>query len=221
MEKAALSSEGSWHILSFAKKYDQLKAFNPWVRVLEPLLSEDGMTVRFRFLEGITLAEKLGSQIRNGKAPLEEIRAAMKMVFDVDKDQTMPFTVTPEFTEVFGEIPDIDDISYKVSNIDGLFENLMDRLGMRDFIAWITSGYLISRFRPILYSTAIWLTSIINTRDCFNTPDWRISLRNFPYPGRPRPCMLPWRKPSSPMCTGMAARDIWPGTARRLQALVN
>ena len=125
VEKAALSSEGSWHILSFAKKYDQLKAFNPWVRVLEPLLSEDGMTVRFRFLEGITLAEKLGSQIRNGKAPLEEIRAAMKMVFDVDKDQTMPFTVTPEFTEVFGEIPDIDDISYKVSNIDGLFENLM------------------------------------------------------------------------------------------------
>ena len=119
MEKAALSSEGSWHILSFAKKYDQLKAFNPWVRVLEPLLSEDGMTVRFRFLEGITLAEKLGSQIRNGKAPLEEIRAAMKVVFDVDKDQTMPFTVTPEFTEVFGEIPDIDDISYKVSNIDG------------------------------------------------------------------------------------------------------
>ena len=125
VEKAALSSEGSWHILSFAKKYDQLKAFNPWVRVLEPLLSEDGMTVRFRFLEGITLAEKLGSQIRNGKAPLEEIRAAMKVVFDVDKDQTMPFTVTPEFTEVFGEIPDIDDISYKVSNIDGLFENLM------------------------------------------------------------------------------------------------
>ena len=125
VEKAALSSEGSWHILSFAKKYDQLKAFNPWVRVLEPLLSEDGMTVRFRFLEGVTLAEKLGSQIRNGKAPLEEIRAAMKVVFDVDKDQTMPFTVTPEFTEVFGEIPDIDDISYKVSNIDGLFENLM------------------------------------------------------------------------------------------------
>ena len=50
VEKAALSSEGSWHILSFAKKYDQLKAFNPWVRVLEPLLSEDGMTVRLSLI---------------------------------------------------------------------------------------------------------------------------------------------------------------------------
>lgn len=33
--------------------------------------------------------------------------------------------MTPEFTGGLGEIPDIDDISYKVSNIDGLFENLM------------------------------------------------------------------------------------------------
>ena len=41
------------------------------------------------------------------------------------EDQIVPFAVTPEFTRTFGPVPDIDDVSYKVSNIDGLFENLM------------------------------------------------------------------------------------------------
>lgn len=125
VEKAALGSQGSWHILSFQKKYGQLQEFNPSVRVLEPDISRDGMTVRFSFLRGETLAERLGREIREGKAPVEAIEAAMKVLFGVPEDQIMPFAVTPEFTEVFGEIPDISDSSYRVSNIDGLFENLM------------------------------------------------------------------------------------------------
>ena len=56
---------------------------------------------------------------------MEEIKAALQFLYDVAEDQIVPFAVTPEFTRTFGPVPDIDDVSYKVSNIDGLFENLM------------------------------------------------------------------------------------------------
>lgn len=125
VEKTALEESGSWHILSFQKKYGQLRYFNPAVHVLEPDVSEDGRKVRFPFVKGVTLAEKLGREIEAGKPATEAVRAAMKTVFDVNEDMRCPFVITPEFTEVFGEIPSIQDDSYRVSNIDGLFENLM------------------------------------------------------------------------------------------------
>lgn len=57
---------------------------------------------------------------------MEAIREAMDLVFDVPEDQTGPFKVTPEFTEVFGTVPELSDRAYRASNIDGLFENLME-----------------------------------------------------------------------------------------------
>lgn len=126
VEKSALNGAGSWHVLSFQKKFGQLQNFHLAVQILEPRVSEDGTKVRFPFLKGVTLAEKLGSQMRGGKPPVEMIKAAMEKVFGVEKDSLLPFVVTPEFTEVFGEIPSMEGDSYRVSNIDGLFENLME-----------------------------------------------------------------------------------------------
>lgn len=126
VEKEALNGSGSWHILSFPKKFGQLQHFNPAIQVLSPDVSEDGMRVRFPYLKGVTLAEKLGAEIEAGKPPVETVKAAMETVFGVGEDMMCPFEVTPEFTEVFGEIPPIGDVSYRVSNIDGLFENLME-----------------------------------------------------------------------------------------------
>ena len=37
--------------------------------------------------------------------------------------------VTPEFTRVFGQVPELEDKSLFVSNVDGLFENLMESDG--------------------------------------------------------------------------------------------
>lgn len=125
VEKAALESAGRYHILSLKNKCRQLRQLNPRVRILEPEISADGSKVEFGFLEGITLAERLGRCIRDGRAPVEEIKAALQFLYDVAEDQIVPFAVTPEFTRTFGPVPDIDDVSYKVSNIDGLFENLM------------------------------------------------------------------------------------------------
>ena len=126
VEKTALNGQGSWHILSFEKKYAQLKELNPRIQVLQPQVGEDGMHVRFPFIKGVTLAEKLGQEIRDGKAPVEAVRRAMDLVFDIGPEYVGTFQVTPEFTEVFGQVPDIQDQSYRVSNIDGLFENLME-----------------------------------------------------------------------------------------------
>lgn len=125
VEKTALDSSGIEHILSFERNFGPLGSFNPSVHVLEPQLSGDKRTVSFRFLLGETLAERLGGEIREGKAPVEAIGAAMEVLFSVPEDRIIPFKVTPEFTEVFGEIPELEDVSYKISNIDGLFENLM------------------------------------------------------------------------------------------------
>lgn len=126
VEKAALSGQGSWHILSFEKKYTRLKEQNPRIHVLLPQIGAEGNRVRFPFIGGVTLAEKLGQEIRDGKAPVEAVKRAMELVFDIGKAYVEAFQVTPEFTEVFGQIPDLQDQSYKASNIDGLFENLME-----------------------------------------------------------------------------------------------
>ena len=126
VEKTALDDAGSWHILSFEKKYAQLQGLCPNIHILKPEMGGDGRSVRFEFLAGVTLAEKLGRQISEGRAPVEAIREAMDLVFDVPEDQTGPFKVTPEFTEVFGTVPELSDRAYRASNIDGLFENLME-----------------------------------------------------------------------------------------------
>lgn len=125
VEKMALRPEGKAHIASFRKKYEQLSKLYKRVNVLEPEFSQDGNTVRFPFLTGITLAERLGQEIRNEKAPVKEINQALEALFDVNGGQISAFFVTPEFTEVFGKIPEFSDEALAVSNIDGLFENMM------------------------------------------------------------------------------------------------
>ena len=80
---------GRYHILSLKNKCRQLRQLNPRVRILEPEISADGSKVEFGFLEGITLAERLGRCIRDGRAPVEEIKAALQFLYDVAEDQKM------------------------------------------------------------------------------------------------------------------------------------
>lgn len=143
VEKAALTQESSSHITSMEEKYKKLSAVNQEVRVLEPYFTEDKKAVRFAFLTGKTLAEELGEQIRGKRAPVRAIEAAMETVFGMAKVRKEPFEVTPEFLEVFGreqegegqetslaeKLSGFSDASYEVSNIDGLFENLMTSEG--------------------------------------------------------------------------------------------
>ncbi len=128
VEKAALSIEGAPHIWSFASHYPVLEKQYRGLKFVEPAIQEDRFRARFPYLTGETLSERLGQEIRGGDAPVEAIREALDLVFDVDPEWVKPFQVTPEFLEVFGgagDAQDIQDDAYVISNIDGLFENMM------------------------------------------------------------------------------------------------
>lgn len=159
VEKTALTAAAESHIRSMSEKYEKLTSVNPAVKVLEPHYSKDNKAVRFGFLKGKTLAEILGEQITGKKAPVEALKAAMDRVFGPAVLKKEPFTPTDQFKEVFGdseEILSLQDTSYEVSNIDGLFENLMetqDGLYCLDY-EWvfdfpIPAGFI--RYRNLVY----------------------------------------------------------------------
>ena len=125
VRKSALCEAGAAHIRSFGRKYELLKDLNPRLKVLKPEFMDGGLTVSFPFLEGETLAEILGKQITDGEIGTEVLQRAMDEVLYADVKYTVDFTVTPEFTQVFGQIPPMKDHAYTASNIDALFENMM------------------------------------------------------------------------------------------------
>ncbi|MEG0689105.1 MAG: glycosyltransferase family 2 protein, partial [Hungatella sp.] len=125
VEKTALNVEGAPHIWSFASAYTLLSQQHRILQFSRPEISEDRCTVRFPYLEGETLAEALGREIRDGKPPLDAIRAGMNKIYEVSPESLGNFYVTPEFTEVFGEIDALEDQAYAVSDIDTLFENVI------------------------------------------------------------------------------------------------
>ena len=59
-----------------------------------------------------------------GEVPYQELETVMKVLFPGNADAKI-FEATPEFETVFGKVPMIDDKAAAVSNVDGLFENLM------------------------------------------------------------------------------------------------
>lgn len=145
VEKRALGEAGAEHIRSMERKYEQLKAANPGVAVLAPQYPQQSdrknreeASVRFAFVEGKTLAETLAEKIRResartegrtetaGKTAAEILEAALTRVLGGAEKNKEPFRVTEGFQEVFGEIPPLKDDSYAVSNVDGLFENIME-----------------------------------------------------------------------------------------------
>ena len=130
VEKTALTAEGIPHIRSFKDKCENLKKQNEGLEVAEVTLSPDGATARFEFLKGETFAERLGLEIKDGKVPESSLEDGISMILKVRDDHIIPFHITPDFTEVFGELSDAGeaikkDWAFEYSNIDCLFENIM------------------------------------------------------------------------------------------------
>lgn len=128
VEKTALTVEGAPHIWSFASNYTLLSQQHRGLKFCKPSMSEDRCSARFPYLLGETLAEGLGREIRNGKAPVGTIQEAMELIYDVTPDYVTAFSLTPEFEEVFGDVDTEwfrDDVAYGASNVDALFENIM------------------------------------------------------------------------------------------------
>ncbi len=123
VEKAALFPAGRSHIQSFQEKQRKLSGQNPALSVLEPLADKEGDRVRFPFLSGETMAQRMGREIQEGCPAKDVLEKGLKQLFwGAEKE----FAITPEFCVVFGQIPEIKDRSLLVSNVDGLFENLME-----------------------------------------------------------------------------------------------
>ncbi len=131
VEKTALTDEGRAHILSFGEKYEKIKNLNPKICFVKPEFLCGGKTVRFPYLTGKTIGDVLGEEIRMGEVPYEALKEAMALVFPEDfgdgKDRSVRENFVPgeAFCSVFGEVPPMTDRVVSVSNVDGLFENLM------------------------------------------------------------------------------------------------
>lgn len=133
VEKAALGLPGSAHILSFEEKYRQLSMQQRSIRLLPPEAAKGRSAVFFRYLEGQTRAEKLGYLLQHDGEATERIRESLEQIFDAALDCRNDFQISEDFLEVFGqglseeELAALDgDTACKVSNIDALFENIMD-----------------------------------------------------------------------------------------------
>lgn len=156
VEKTALTAQGQEHIASFEEKCKSLNRQHANLRFAPPDLG--GGKAGFPYIEGDTLARRLGQDIEGGKAPVDVVKQAVEQVLEADASFCQPFEVTPEFARVFGELPTgakVSDDSLRVSNIDMLFENIL--LGEETFCLdyeWVfffpvPLGYL--RYRMLFY----------------------------------------------------------------------
>ena len=129
VEKSALNEAGMAHIRSFEEKFEKIKDLNPAVKFLKPEFLHGGKTVKFEYLKGETIGDALGEQIQMGEVPYEALTEAMALVFPEDfggcDAKQEPFVPNAEFKAVFGAVPEMTDRIVPVSNVDGLFENLM------------------------------------------------------------------------------------------------
>lgn len=133
VEKLALCREGERHIRSFELKYQMLSGQNPRLQILKPEIWADGSGIfgaKFPFLTGETLAQKIGRKIQKGIPVKEALEEGLNLALAAGQESCLEeFRTTPEFREVFGTVPELTDKSLKVSNVDGLFENLMEADG--------------------------------------------------------------------------------------------
>ena len=129
VEKTALTDDAAGHIRSLEEKYEAVRGQNPQLVFLVPEISGDGRTARFSFLEGETLGELLGRQITMGEPPFGAIAEALAFLFPEQSLAGEVFYATSGFEEVFGSVPGalLEEPlrCLPVSNVDGLFENMM------------------------------------------------------------------------------------------------
>lgn len=161
VEKTALRAEGVSHIRSLGDKYRSLMDQNQRLKAVKVFISPDGRTARFDFLKGKNLSELLGKEIREGKVSVSHMEDAISLIFDVKEDCMHPFSVTPEFEEVFGSLSGTDeylkrDWTFQAANIDCLFENIMiteDGPYCLDYewVFWFPVPVTFIKFRVLYY----------------------------------------------------------------------
>ncbi len=80
VEKSALYEAGKAHIASLIDKYNVLNSEERDIEYVKPELSEDGYTVRYAYIEGKTLADRIAENIADGADAYDEIRNGLKYI---------------------------------------------------------------------------------------------------------------------------------------------
>lgn len=139
VEKTALTLACTGHIWSFTDKYQALIRQYSNQKVVKPDISKDGRTAVFPYLYGETWAEKLGHLMKENGEWKTVIRRAMAELYEGEAISAAirPFIPDESFYEVFGSPEQWGDECHEgweriltqgccqVSNIDGLFENML------------------------------------------------------------------------------------------------
>ena len=131
----------------------------------------------------------------------------MDKVFSVSDGQMQSFFATPGFTEVFGGQPEgfqFAGDSYPVTNLDGIFENMMEdkdgKIWVIDY-EWVFDFPIpaeFARYRNLAYF-------YYKYEKLMDYGDLTAFLAEF---GIWPLCMAIWKNPSSPMFMETATRDI-------------
>lgn len=124
VEKTPVRPEGKAHIESFLAHYQPLCACFLRVEPLKPEPTPEGIC--YPFLSGETLEEKLAPLVKDKEALPKALLETLEDMFAVRENGLVPFASTEEFKEVFGTDYPYEDTSFSISNIDMLFENVMD-----------------------------------------------------------------------------------------------
>ncbi len=143
VEKTPLSKEGVGFVDSFEEYYESLCGAYDGVKFLKPeykylkesaLESErteetaectegtkeaDNIGVVFQYISGRSLAEQLGEEIKDGRAPVEMIRSAMDKILSVRDEAVTEFKLIPEFLEVFGDTTGLKQMKKDLARADG------------------------------------------------------------------------------------------------------
>ena len=125
VEKAALYQAGYKNIETFLEKYELLNTLNSNVAVLKPEVKNGEGRVIFPYIKGVTVADIILEDVKNGIELNIAINKAIEILFDIPESGIIEFEVTDEYKLVFGKIVPNEKQAYKISNIDLLFENVI------------------------------------------------------------------------------------------------
>lgn len=125
--KEAEYREGREHIAAIPEAKARLE--NLWQEKGLFLVNQcklEGDKIFFEYLEGVTLEEKLDKLLEQGEeeAAAELLRQGIERIKEASP--TQKFSMTPEFQQVFGEIPLTEsEPSFPMADIDLIFSNIL------------------------------------------------------------------------------------------------
>ena len=125
--KAPITKEAARHITNMRTSYDKLKGEYVNLSVLKGQFEDN--CVEFEFVEGETVTDKLlGKAAGEGKEKFLAYVAEISRFLYETKCGLTDFQKSDAFVKVFGDVM-VSDMSMKVTNIDMIFDNIVERNG--------------------------------------------------------------------------------------------